>query len=170
LARVRIGSDKQTDSIREANMTRGSFQHGAASRVRRSGEFPRYRTGADTRPVLTAAKRAGGDLRENKLNALVQLDVEGSGARIEIRGSVDTRNVKAIYILAKRANAMAPGADIVLDLQRATVQQKVMDKLWECAQARQLPLQVDPKQSECRLHITPAAKLTRTSVGLTLAA
>ncbi|NKX52578.1 hypothetical protein HER39_18775, partial [Arthrobacter deserti] len=65
----------------------------------------------------------------DKLKALVQLDVEGASARIEIRGSVDTRNVKAVYVLAKRANTVAPGADIIVDLQRATVQPKVMERL-----------------------------------------
>lgn len=65
----------------------------------------------------------------DKLKALVQLDVEGSTARIEIRGSVDTRNVKALYVLAKRANCLAPGLDIVLDLQRATVHPKAMEQL-----------------------------------------
>lgn len=106
----------------------------------------------------------------DKLKALVQLDVEGASARIEIRGSVDTRNVKAVYVLAKRANTVAPGADIIVDLQRATVQPKVMERLRECSRVRQLPLRVDPDQSGCRLRITPAAKLTRTPVGLTLAA
>jgi hypothetical protein len=106
----------------------------------------------------------------DKLKALIQLDVEGSNARIEIRGSVDTRNVKAVYVLAKRANSIAPGLDILLDLQRATVQPKVMEQLRQCCEARHLPRPVDPDGSGCRLRITPAARLARTPVGLTLAA
>ncbi|MFD1211048.1 hypothetical protein ACFQ36_03195 [Arthrobacter sp. GCM10027362] len=104
------------------------------------------------------------------MKALVQLDIDGSQARIEIRGSVDTRNVKALYILARRANSLAPGLDIVLDLKRATVQPEAMEQLLECSEARQLPRRVDPDQFECRLSITPAARLVRTPAGVALAA
>jgi hypothetical protein len=137
---------------------------------RPSAGLSRSLTSENTRHAFNTVKSARRSRRENKLDALVQLDVEGSNARIKIRGSVDTRNVKALYILAKRANCIAPGADIVLDLHRSTVQPEAMEMLEQCAQARQLPPRVDPMQSECRLHVTPAAKLARTSVGLTLTA
>jgi hypothetical protein len=150
-------------------MTYQSFPQGAGL-DRPSAGLLRARKGANSPQGSVALESAGDDPGGDKLKALVQLDVEGSTARIKIKGAVDARNVKAVYILAKRANSIAPGADIVLDLQRATVQSKVMEKLRKCARERRLPLHVDPKQSECRLRITPAAKLAFTSVGLTLAA
>lgn len=98
------------------------------------------------------------------------MDLECSHARIEIRGSVDVRNVQALYVVAKRTNAIMPGLDIVLDLKRATVQPEVMAQLLKYAAARQLPTKIDPGQSECRLSVSASAAPAQTPSSLALAA
>lgn len=117
-------------------------------------------------PTGSMVQEGAGD----KLDALVRVDVECEQVRIGVRGSVTTRNVTALYILARRANALALGLEIVLDLKRATVQPEALDELLECSRARQLPLGVDPDQSECRMRITPPATPARNPAGLALAA
>lgn len=94
------------------------------------------------------------------------MDLECSHARIEIRGSVDARNVQALYVVAQRTNAIMPGLDIVLDLKRATVQPEVMAQLLKYAAARQLPTKIDPGQSECRLSVSAAPAQTPSSLAL----
>jgi hypothetical protein len=105
-----------------------------------------------------------------RLKALVQMDLECSHARIEIRGSVDARNVQALYVVAKRTNAIMPGLDIVLDLKRATVLPEVMDQFLQYAEARQLPFRIDPAQSECRLSVSASSTPGQTPSSLALAA
>jgi hypothetical protein len=138
--------------------------------ARRPGQLPRTGRKTPAGQALNPAEGIGEDRTGAKLKALVQLDVEGSQARIAIKGSVDTRNVQAVYVLAKRANSLVSGLDIVLDLKGATVHPEVMGQLRECSRVQQLPRRVDPAQSGCRLRITPAARLVRTPAGLTLAA
>jgi hypothetical protein len=153
-------------------MTHESFHPRPGALVPGAGQVRELpRTGGKPIPAGPPIRReAQEDRVSDKLKALVELDVEGSQARITIRGSVDTRNVKAVYVLAKRANSIVGGLDIVLDFRGATVQPKAMEQLRECSKARQLPRRVDPDQAECRLRITPAAKLAQTPVGLTLVA
>lgn len=105
-----------------------------------------------------------------RLKALVRMDLECSHARIEIRGSVDARNVQALYVVAKRTNAIMPGLDIVLDLKRATVLPEVMDQLLQYAEAHQLPTRIDPAQSECRLSVSASAVPAQSPSALALAA
>lgn len=98
------------------------------------------------------------------------MDLECSQARIEIRGSVDAKNVQALYVVAKRTNSLTPGLDIVLDLKRATVLPEVMEELMMYAQASQLPARIDPDQAECRLSVSAPAIPDRMPSGLALAA
>jgi hypothetical protein len=88
-----------------------------------------------------------------KLKVLVHLDLEAATARISVRGVVTARNVLALYALAKRTNAIAPGLDIALDLTAASARPDALDQLRQCAAAGHLPASVDPGQSDCRLRV-----------------
>jgi hypothetical protein len=90
-----------------------------------------------------------------KLAVKVSVDLEGSSARIAVRGKVDSRNVQALYSLARRANSLNPGFDITLDLSVAPTEPEVLDALQAYASLRRLPKFIDPEQAECRLRIVP---------------
>ena len=96
-----------------------------------------------------------------KLKVTVRVDLECSAAHIEVRGRVDERNVLALYSLAKRANSLAAGLQITIDLQNASVDGAVLAHLQGCAEAGALPAHADPGQSDCRLRIlAPTTELS----------
>ena len=105
-----------------------------------------------------------------KLKVLMQLDLEGATARISVRGVVTARNVLALYALAKRTNALAPGLDIALDLTSAMARPDALDQLRECAAAGHLPASVDPDQSACRLRVLARDTAAAVPTGELLAA
>jgi hypothetical protein len=88
-----------------------------------------------------------------RLKVLVQVDLEGACTRIGVKGPVDCRNVTALCALARRANSLTPGCEIVLDLSAARPQPEVLEQLRDCAASRRLPETADPAQDECRLRI-----------------
>lgn len=88
-----------------------------------------------------------------RLKVLVQVDLEGACTRISVKGPVHCRNVTALCVLARRANSLAPGCEIVLDLSAASTQPEVLKQLSDCAASRRLPETADPAQAECRLRI-----------------
>lgn len=102
-----------------------------------------------------------------KLKVTVRVDLECSSALIEVRGRVDERNVLAVYSLAKRANALAAGLEVTIDLQNASVDEAVLWHLQACAVSGFLPEHADPQQAECRLRIlAPAPQGERAGVVL----
>jgi hypothetical protein len=88
-----------------------------------------------------------------KLGVTVRVDLECSSAHIDVRGRVDERNVLAVYSLAKRANSLAAGLEVTIDLQHASVDGAVLWHLQACALSGFLPEHADPEQAECRLRI-----------------
>ncbi|NKX53063.1 hypothetical protein [Arthrobacter mobilis] len=100
-----------------------------------------------------------------KLKVLVRVDLEGSAACISVGGPVTSRNVHALYSLAKRANSLAAGLEITIDLSAAQVEPAVLDELQACAGAQRLPASADPAQAGCRLRVVAgAASGSRTAV------
>ncbi|NKX49935.1 hypothetical protein HER39_04960 [Arthrobacter deserti] len=81
------------------------------------------------------------------------MDLEGSSARIYVRGGVTSRNLRALYALVRRTNALAPGLDIAIDLAAAAVQPDALDALRAATAAGHLPESADPAQAGCRLRI-----------------
>ncbi|TJY67284.1 hypothetical protein E4J89_15445 [Arthrobacter sp. CAU 1506] len=88
-----------------------------------------------------------------KLKVTVRVDLECSSVHIDVRGRVDERNVLAVYSLAQRANSLAPGLEVAIDLQHASVDAAVLWHLQACAVSGFLPEYADPLQAECRLTI-----------------
>ncbi|GAA3665835.1 hypothetical protein GCM10023081_00790 [Arthrobacter ginkgonis] len=104
-----------------------------------------------------------------KLDVKVGVDLEGASAKIVVRGSVDARNVQALYSLAHRANSLAPGFDITVDLTAASTQPEVLDELQECADAKSLPGPADGRRTECNLRILTSDVAQHTASGWALA-
>jgi hypothetical protein len=105
-----------------------------------------------------------------KLKVQVRVDLESSAARINVRGQVTVRNILALYALAKRANGLAQGLGIELDLSAAFVQPSALEKLQECEAAGQLPRSVDPLQAGCRLRVVTGRTAAAAGPGTLLAA
>ena len=104
-----------------------------------------------------------------KLDVKVGVDLEGASASIVVQGRVDARNVQALYSLAHRANSLAPGLDITVDLTAASTQPDVLDELQACAEAQCLPGSVDDWRAECKLRIVTNDVADRTASGWALA-
>lgn len=88
-----------------------------------------------------------------KIHVQVRIDLDGARGRLLVRGEVTTGSVQALYVLARRANSLVPGLVLMLDVSRARVAPEVLDELHACSAAANLPVLIDPLQSECRLVI-----------------
>lgn len=87
----------------------------------------------------------------DKLNVLVSMDVDCHSARIEVKGSVDSRNVQALHAVARRVNTLMPGLGIVLDLAAASATAEAARELRECADAQALPAGAGQDPVPCNL-------------------
>lgn len=88
-----------------------------------------------------------------KLDVKVGVDLDGASADIVVRGMVDDRNVQGLYSVVQRANSLAPGFDITIDLTAASTQPGVLEELQACADAQSLPRAVGGRRTDCRLRI-----------------
>ncbi|GER23247.1 hypothetical protein NCCP1664_17430 [Zafaria cholistanensis] len=104
-----------------------------------------------------------------KLDVKVGVDLEGASARIAVRGRVDVRNVQALYSLAHRANLLAPGFDITVDLTAATAQPEVLHELRACADGQYLPECAGARRTDCRLHLATSDAAVHADSGWALA-
>lgn len=89
----------------------------------------------------------------HKLKVLVRIDMDLHSALIEVRGIVTSRNVRALYVIARRANAMVPHLSLVVDLRHAAVQPEPMDELTTSSRVGRLPAASDPYNAPCELRI-----------------
>lgn len=87
----------------------------------------------------------------DKLKVLVSMDVDCHSARIEVKGSVDSRNVQAVHAVARRVNTLMPGLGIVLDLAAASATAEAARELRECADAQALPAGAGHDPVPCNL-------------------
>jgi hypothetical protein len=105
---------------------------------------------------------------ERQAQGAVRVDLECSSAHIEVRGLVSGWNIRALYVLAKRANSIVPGLEVVFDLAGANVKPEALKQLNMCRESRHLPVVVDPMQADFRLNIIPPAHAAHpTMLGLT---
>lgn len=105
-----------------------------------------------------------------KLSVLVRVDLEGALTCIKVKGRVNPRNVQALYVLARRANTLSPGHQIVIDLSAAQAEPDTLALLNGCADSERLPAKADPAQAQCRLRIIAPAGTRCTSNSVELAA
>jgi hypothetical protein len=113
-------------------------------------------------------------MEPDKLRVVVGVDLDGNTARIKVRGNVDTSNVCALYGVARRANALTPGLEIVVDLANASATAGALDQLRNCEDSGKLPAAAGPGRIECNLHVLQpsrtAAAAASTTGDLALAA
>ena len=118
----------------------------AARRRTRPGgipEFPGYRTGLAVR---------------SKLKFVIHLDLDMSGARIQVRGLVTERNLGAVYAVTRRTSTVISGSAVVLDLRQAAVGRGPLGELRSASQLGELPSAAGSVSTPCQLNILePAA-------------
>jgi hypothetical protein len=89
----------------------------------------------------------------DKLKVLVRMDVDCNSARIEVKGNVDSLNIRALYAVARRAASLAPGLGTVLDLGKASATSHALDELLGCAELQALPANAGPDPVPCNLSV-----------------
>jgi hypothetical protein len=89
----------------------------------------------------------------DKLSVLVRVDLDCACAQIAAQGRVTAQSIQALYVVAKRANALMEGLALEIDVTRARVDPDALEQLRACSQARHLPAHIDPLQADCRLSI-----------------
>lgn len=98
----------------------------------------------------------------HRLKVLVHIDANMERARIEVRGTVTAANIRALYIIARRARTLLPGREIVLDLTKARAVEEAITALHDPAQLTELSGE-GTSERPCRLSILdprPAAAQT----------
>ena len=98
----------------------------------------------------------------HRLKVLVHIDANMERARIEVRGTVTAANIRALYIIARRAMTLLPGREIVLDLTKARAVEEAIAALHDPAQLTELSGE-GTSERPCRLSILdprPAAAQT----------
>lgn len=88
----------------------------------------------------------------HRLKVLVHIDPNMERARIEVRGTVTAANIRALYIVARRARTLLPGREIVLDLTRARAVEEAITALHDPAQLTELSGE-GTSEHPCRLSI-----------------
>lgn len=98
----------------------------------------------------------------HRLRVLVHIDANMERARIEVRGTVTAANIRALYIIARRARTLLPGREIVLDLTKARAVEEAITALHDPAQLTELSGE-GTSERPCRFSILdprPAAAQT----------
>ncbi|GAB3523204.1 hypothetical protein [Arthrobacter monumenti] len=116
----------------------------AAARLHRKRSLRLHRD----RPVRFAGEEPA---RNPRLDVLVGVNLDGGTIRIVVRGTVTGQNLRAVYVLAKRANAVAEDLDIVVDFRDAAVESGPLEEILAVSREGQLPTSVDPFEAPCRL-------------------
>ena len=92
-----------------------------------------------------------------KLKFLISLDVDMTAARIQVRGRVTERNLRAVYAVARRTSTIIHGNAVVLDLRQAAVGTIPLGELRSACQSGELPLVAGSASTPCRLEILEPA-------------
>jgi hypothetical protein len=119
---------------------------------------------------LTPMKLQGRRIMNHKLRVLVSLDLDGGSARITVRGHVSSRSIQALYVVAKRANSIVPGLELLLDISEARVQPEALAQLQASSAAGRLPAAIDPSRAECLLTLLEPAPIAPSPAAMGLAA
>ena len=88
----------------------------------------------------------------HRLKIVVHIDSNMERACIEVRGTLTPANIRALYIVAKRARTLLPGKEIVLDLTRARATTETITALHDPVQITELSGE-GTADKPCRLSI-----------------
>lgn len=94
-----------------------------------------------------------GPAMRSKLKFLIRLDVDMSGARIQVRGRVTERNLGAVYAVVRRTSTILNGLAVVLDLRHAAVGMMPLGELRSACRSGKLPSATGSASTPCRLEI-----------------
>jgi hypothetical protein len=88
----------------------------------------------------------------HRLKVVVHIDANMERARIEVRGTLTPANIRALYVVARRARTLLPGKEIILDLSMARAAMDTITALHDPAQLTQLSGE-GTSEKPCRLSI-----------------
>ncbi|RAM37436.1 hypothetical protein DBZ45_10220 [Arthrobacter globiformis] len=88
----------------------------------------------------------------HRLKVVVHIDANMERACIEVRGTLTPANIRALYVVARRARTLLPGKEIVLDLSMARAAMDTIAALHDPAQLTQLSGE-GTSEKPCRLSI-----------------
>ena len=93
-----------------------------------------------------------------KLRVIVRVDLGSGSAMIKVLGTLDLYTLIGLYSLIRRTNSIRPGLTVEVDLRGTATEAAALADLRAVCAAGQLPEQVDPRLTTCRLRIVePAA-------------
>ncbi|UKA54228.1 hypothetical protein LFT45_21485 [Arthrobacter sp. FW305-BF8] len=88
----------------------------------------------------------------HRLKVMVRIDANMERACIEVRGTLTPANIRALYVVARRARTLMPGKEIVLDLSMARAALDTITALHDPAHLTQLSGE-GTSEKPCRLSI-----------------
>lgn len=88
----------------------------------------------------------------HRLKVVVHIDANMERACIEVRGTLTPANIRALYVVARRARTLLPGKEIILDLSMARATMDTISALHDPAQLTQLSGE-GTSEKPCRLSI-----------------
>ena len=88
----------------------------------------------------------------HRLKMVVHIDSNMARACIEVRGTLTPANIRALYVVAKRARTLLPGKEIVLDLTMARATTETITALHDPVQITALSGE-GTSDKPCRLSI-----------------
>ncbi|MFC9354711.1 hypothetical protein [Arthrobacter sp. NPDC057013] len=88
----------------------------------------------------------------HRLKVVVHIDANMERACIEVRGTLTPANIRALYVVARRARTLLPGKEIILDLSMARAAIETITALHDPAQLTQLSGE-GTSDKPCRLSI-----------------
>ena len=88
----------------------------------------------------------------HRLKVVVHIDANMERACIEVRGTLTPANIRALYVVARRARTLLPGKEIILDLSMARAAMDIITALHDPAQLTQLSGE-GTSEKPCRLSI-----------------
>ncbi len=101
-------------------------------------------------------------VRNPRLKVTVRIDENLRKSRIEVHGVVTAANIRALYVVCRRATIKLPGHEIVIDLAHARVSAAAMDELRERARLSLLHSGIDASETPCRLSIVDPPTIIKT--------
>lgn len=88
----------------------------------------------------------------HRLKIVVHIDSNMERACIEVRGTLTPANIRALYVIARRARTLLPGKEIVLDLTVARAAGETITALHDPVQITELSGE-GTSEKPCRLSI-----------------
>jgi hypothetical protein len=90
---------------------------------------------------------------QHRLKIHVHIDDRLQTASIEVRGTLTVANLRALYVIARRTNALLPGREIVIDLTHARAAAEAVNALHDPVQLNNLAVASGSKGLLCPLRI-----------------